>query len=503
MPYFNFIVNCCITTTDSLDQFEAMVKSSLSSIKYQWIIILLANYNSQCNSVEYILDNFATIDILSKDIDFYFPGYKCEGDTPIIPNRETLEKELLRKAILELQELSRKDNVSIEKVKEIEDKLRSLINDYNDCDVENYHGEIKKTRITSKRLGTIWFSDEAFASFVVDLTKKTDGHYNYLGGCDLVMIPFFSNELQYTSCKVFHFDNIVNRETMLSVDAFLLQVMDLLRNNINMLKSLKNLPSKIRYESFEFGKTKFIKHIREIELLLKVAKIVPNSIKDLLIKANDLICKSEQFFYRIFKKHKLIEQFASILCEINNDRDYIVNQVIVSSLLDSLYEEATREISYPSDDEITSKIIADIERHVNWRFSDDFYFISYSTKDKAKAELIKRMLQERGVKVWIAPDGIPQGRDYSMIIPTTLKHAGNFVLILTENSAKSKWVSREIDTAINNSSTKIKIILANGFMLNQLNNYPNIEFYINKIQVSYRYEDLIQDAATFDSFMNN
>lgn len=171
--------------------------------------------------------------------------------------------------------------------------------------------------------------------------------------------------------------------------------------------------------------------------------------------------------------------------------------------MDSLYEEATREISYPSDDEITSKIIADIERHVNWRFSDGFYFISYSTKDKAKAELIKRMLQERGVKVWIAPDGIPQGRDYSMIIPTTLKHAGNFVLILTENSAKSKWVSREIDRAINNSSTKIKIILANGFMLNQLNNYPDIEFYINKIQVSYRYEDIIQDAATFDSFMNN
>ena len=119
-----------------------------------------------------------------------------------------------------------------------------------------------------------------------------------------------------------------------------------------------------------------------------------------------------------------------------------------------------------------------------------------------KAELIRRMLQEQGVNVWIAPDGIPQGRDYSMIIPTTLKYAKIFVLILTENSATSKWVSREIEAAINNGSTLLKIILADGFQLEQLNNYPDIGFYLNKVQVSYRYEDIIQDADEFKQFMH-
>ena len=73
--------------------------------------------------------------------------------------------------------------------------------------------------------------------------------------------------------------------------------------------------------------------------------------------------------------------------------------------------------------------------------------------------------------------------------------------LLTENSAKSKWVSREIDAAINNSSTNLKIILANGFQLDQLKRYPDIGFYLNKVQVSYRYEDIIQNAETFERLM--
>lgn len=73
--------------------------------------------------------------------------------------------------------------------------------------------------------------------------------------------------------------------------------------------------------------------------------------------------------------------------------------------------------------------------------------------------------------------------------------------ILTENSAKSKWVSREIDAAVNNSTANLKIIIANGFQLEQLKDYPDFGFYLNKVQVSYRYEDIIQNAETFERFM--
>lgn len=487
---------CCVETTDSLDSFEAKVKSALSSIRYKWAIILVANYHSQSKSVKYILDNFATIDILSKDIDFYFPGYRSEADMPVVPNRETNEKEILAKAISQLSDLFKEKDIPVERLKSIEEKLCLLKDVHEDNDKENFHGDSKRTEVECKRLGTIWFSEDAFANFVAELMKKSNGRYKYLGGCDLVMVPFFNNELQYTNCSVYHLEGIANKETKLSVDEFMLRVMDIL----NQYNDKLNVPY-VRHESFDTAETKFKECIGELNQILAVVKQVPDSVKSLVDKSKDNINQCEKLFQRTFQKQKLIEHFADVLDEVRDNRDYIVNQVVIRGLLESLYQEAIKEISYPSDDEMIAKIIADIERHVNWRFSEEFYFISYSTKDKTKAELIRRLLHERGAKVWIAPDGIPQGRDYSMIIPTTLQYTKNFVLILTENSAKSKWVSREIDAAINNSSTNLKIILANGFQLDQLKRYPDIGFYLNKVQVSYRYEDIIQNAETFERFI--
>ena len=499
--FLQFIIGqcivCCIgTTVETIEEFEEKVKSALSSIKYKWVIVLIANYHSNSKSVKYILDNFATIDALSKDIDFYFPGYRSNADMPIVPNKETNEKELLAKAISQLKDLSEQKNVSIERIKEVQEKLCQLRDSHEDNDAENFHGNSKRTEIVSKRLGTIWFSEDAFANFVADLMKKSNGHYKYLGGCDLVMVPFFNDELQYPNCSVYHLEGIANKETKLSVDEFMLRVMDIL----NQYNGKLNVPY-VCYESFDTVKAKFKECISELIQILGVVKQVPDSLKNMIDKSKVIISQSEKLFNRTFQKQKLIEQFEDVLDELRDNRDFIVNQVVIRGLLESLYREATNEISYPSDDEMIRKIIVDIERHVNWRFSEDFYFISYSTKDKTKAELIRRLLQERGAKVWIAPDGIPQGRDYSMIIPTTLQYTKNFVLILTENSAKSKWVSREIDAAINNSSTNLKIILANGFQLDQLKRYPDIGFYLNKVQVSYRYEDIIQDTVVFEQFM--
>lgn len=500
--FFEFIIQpmllgCCIgTTAESIENFEEKVKTALSSIKYKWVIILVANYHSQSKSVKYILDNFATIDILSKDIDFYFPGYRSEADTPIVPNRETNEKEILAKAISQLSDLSKEKDIPVERLKAIEEKLCLLKDVHEENDTENFHGDSKRTEVECKRLGTIWFSEDAFANFVAELMKKSNGHYKYLGGCDLVMVPFFNNELQYPNCSVYHLEGIANKETKLSVDEFMLRVMDIL----NQYDGKLNVPY-VRYESFDTAKTKFKECIGELVQILGVVKQVPDSLMNIIDKSRVIISQSDKLFNRTFQKQKLIEQFADVLDEVRDNRDYIVNQVVIRGLLESLYRKATKEISYPSDDEMIRKIIADIERHINWRFSEDFYFISYSTKDKTKAELIRRLLQERGAKVWIAPDGIPQGRDYSMIIPTTLQYTKNFVLILTENSAKSKWVSREIDAAINNSSTNLKIILANGFQLDQLKRYPDIGFYLTKVQVSYRYEDIIQNAENFERFM--
>lgn len=382
------IMGCIATTTDCLEDFEVKVKSALSSIKYKWVIALIVNYHSQTKSAKYVIENFTTIDILSNDIDFYFPGYISDSDMPIIPNSESYRNNLLSEAILQLDILSKGKNVSEEKIKEVEVKLR-LLKDFHKNDIENFHGNSKKTKISNKRLGNIWFSEESFADFVADLMKKTGNRYRYLGGCDLVMIPFFNNELQYSDCSVFNLECIANKETQLSVDEFLFRVINTLEQYDNKLE----IPS-IRCESYAIAITRFKGFIEDLKEVLSYTKQIPEFINKIIYESDNLIFRSDMILERIFHKQKLINRAADLLDEIHKNRDYIISQIVVKEKLESLYKEAIKNIHHPSEKDIVSKIISDIECHVNWKLTEDFYFISYSTKDKTKAEIIRRKLQE-------------------------------------------------------------------------------------------------------------
>ena len=227
---------------------------------------------------------------------------------PIIPNNETNEKELLTKAISQLKDLSEQKDVSIERIKEVQEKLCQLRDSLEDNDAENFHGNSKRTKIDSKRLGTIWFCEDAFANFVADLMKKSNGHYKYLGGCDLVMVPFFNDELQYPNCSVYHLEGLANKETKLSVDEFMLRVMDIL----NQYSGKLNVPD-VRHDSFETANSKFKESIDELVQILMFIEQMPDSIKELVAKANKLKTQSEKFYQRTFQKQKLIGQFADIV----------------------------------------------------------------------------------------------------------------------------------------------------------------------------------------------
>lgn len=74
-------------------------------------------------------------------------------------------------------------------------------------------------------------------------------------------------------------------------------------------------------------------------------------------------------------------------------------------------------------------------------------FISYSSKDLEMAREFRTQLS-RAFPVWMAPESIPVGSDYSVQIPRAIGDAMGVVLLLTENSAQSVWVKRELDTAI-------------------------------------------------------
>lgn len=78
-------------------------------------------------------------------------------------------------------------------------------------------------------------------------------------------------------------------------------------------------------------------------------------------------------------------------------------------------------------------------------------FISYSSKDADAASAVRMVLRKNGIDCWMAPESIAMGDDYSSAIPKAIEMCDFFLLILSANSQKSKWVPKELDSAISHN----------------------------------------------------
>ena len=208
----------------------------------------------------------------------------------------------------------------------------------------------------------------------------------------------------------------------------------------------------------------------------------------------------DSFFHQVVRVIRESQTFSrpSILDRLLRRRDNVLVEI------DRLYEEAT---SFRGNNDryeiIINNVIADMERCLQWRLQEEYFFISYSSNNVLKAAMIGRLLQEEGKHVWIAPDGIPQGREYSLVIPTALKLAKHFVLLLTPDSARSNWVKRELDIAISNeANTRVKVLLAEGFSIDDIRRDNELMFYLNRVQVKYEYEDVVRNQNILERFIS-
>ena len=75
-------------------------------------------------------------------------------------------------------------------------------------------------------------------------------------------------------------------------------------------------------------------------------------------------------------------------------------------------------------------------------------FISYSSKDEKITREIKGVLEGAGYECWMAPESISAGEDYADAIPRGIDSCHAFLLVLSENSLKSRFVKKELDRAI-------------------------------------------------------
>ena len=74
-------------------------------------------------------------------------------------------------------------------------------------------------------------------------------------------------------------------------------------------------------------------------------------------------------------------------------------------------------------------------------------FISHAAEDKKYAEIVRKALEDAGIKCWIAPRDVPIGAKYEEAIIDAIINCPQMVLIISANSNKSPHVTREIQNA--------------------------------------------------------
>ncbi|MCM1364028.1 MAG: leucine-rich repeat protein [Ruminococcus sp.] len=86
-----------------------------------------------------------------------------------------------------------------------------------------------------------------------------------------------------------------------------------------------------------------------------------------------------------------------------------------------------------------------------------YAFISYSSKNQASADAIRHLFIKNKIDTWMAPYDIPVGSEYAAVINRALKDCACFVLLLTNDAQKSRWVKKEVERAINYDKSIITI----------------------------------------------
>jgi hypothetical protein len=74
-------------------------------------------------------------------------------------------------------------------------------------------------------------------------------------------------------------------------------------------------------------------------------------------------------------------------------------------------------------------------------------FISYSRVDRHAAEKIKSRLTVAGETVWIDRDEITGGELWRAQIVEAIENCDTFILVISQNSVKSKYVLQELNIA--------------------------------------------------------
>jgi hypothetical protein len=85
-------------------------------------------------------------------------------------------------------------------------------------------------------------------------------------------------------------------------------------------------------------------------------------------------------------------------------------------------------------------------------------FLSHSSDDRPIATAVAETLSNHGVPIWFSPINIMTAKKWQDEIGKALKRCDWFIVLLSNNSVKSKWVKLELAYALNHSQYDDHII---------------------------------------------
>src|SRR4051794_39829313 len=85
-------------------------------------------------------------------------------------------------------------------------------------------------------------------------------------------------------------------------------------------------------------------------------------------------------------------------------------------------------------------------------------FLSHSSRDRAFVAHLAAVLRSHGVRYWYSTTSIAAGQRWHDEIGAALKRCDWFLVVVSANAGKSKWVKRELTFALTDDRYEDRIV---------------------------------------------
>ncbi len=188
----------------------------------KYYLLIIANPLSNSKAAMAVFRAVSCLDILSKDVSIFLPGFHQTKQSVIDENR-------------------------------VSEQIKALEN-HNEAFNQDYHGKEPIYHSYCKSAGDMVFNDADFAMFMLDLEEKCPS-FEYYGDTELLLLPTDNGIIHYDQIKAFDLEPFFNNTVVVkrSLDQFLITVIKLLIKNMkNQNDDVARQIDELHASSFEF-----------------------------------------------------------------------------------------------------------------------------------------------------------------------------------------------------------------------------------------------------------